>query len=196
MKTILKVRNAQHPSLVDDQTYQHKTVLTLGMGFGAEAELAALLTGIATLTTQVTGLVTSLGQEATAREQGDYLLDQRINNQNIYINQTVNTLNATITNLANQITAFGNIYPKLVMAGTIEMTSGDAIINRPTGSTIDFTDTRYTIILNPEGSHEAWDIDRNVDNFTIHIFNRSGTNRIGYSGKASYVVIQRVAIGA
>lgn len=195
MKTILKVRNSQHPSVVDDQTYQHKTMLTLGMGFGAEAELAALLTGIANLTTQVAGLVTSLGQEVTARAQGDFLLDQRINNQNIYINQTVNTLNATITGLSNQITAFGNIYPKLVMAGSILMGS-NAVVSRPSGSTIDFTDDRYAIILTPEGSHEAWNIGRNVDNFTISVFNRSGTNRVGHSGRVSYLVIQRVAIGA
>lgn len=196
MKTVLTFPNSSHGGLGCKQAAGHQTTLTLGMGFGAEAEMAQILVDLSDLAGTVAQLSEDTEQESTSRINGDNALDTRINNQNTYINGVVTTLNASIAALSNQLAIYYAIYPKLVMAGVVEMVTGAATISRPTGSTIDFTDSRYAISLTPEGPHEAWTITRNESSFDISVFNRSGTNRIGYSGKVSYAIFQTTAIGA
>ncbi|ADI96408.1 gp12 short tail fibers [Acinetobacter phage Ac42] len=51
----------------------------------------------------------------------------------------------------------------------------------------------FTLIVNPEQPHEAWSIHRDVKEFRIQVFNRSGTNRIGYNGVISFVIYKNQA---
>lgn len=80
----------------------------------------------------------------------------------------------------------GLVSPRLLMAGVSD--SGAFNIMRPSNKAWDFTKEDYAIFLTPEGGHEAWDISRAVDKFSVNVFNRSGTNRVGYSGKVNWAI--------
>lgn len=82
-----------------------------------------------------------------------------------------------------------SVYPCLLMAGVSE--GGNFSINRPTGQTWDFTDSNIIILVTPEGSHEAWDTIRQKDKIDINVYQRSGTNRVGYAGKVSWAVFMK-----
>lgn len=60
------------------------------------------------------------------------------------------------------------------------------VIQREAWETLDYTSNQVAILITPEGSHEAWSITRYVDRIEISIFNRSGTNRVGYSGRVNW----------
>jgi hypothetical protein len=79
-----------------------------------------------------------------------------------------------------------SFFPYLLMAGVSEI--GTFSINRPDGQSIDFTDPNVVVLVTPEGVHEAWDTTRYKDRFDINVYNRSGTNRVGYTGKVSWAV--------
>ncbi|WP_322977449.1 hypothetical protein [Acinetobacter pittii] len=79
-----------------------------------------------------------------------------------------------------------SFFPYLFMAGVSE--TGTFSINRPDGQSIDFTDPNVVILVTPEGVHEAWDTTRYKDRVEINVYNRSGTNRIGYNGKVNWAV--------
>ncbi|MFH4233473.1 hypothetical protein WAJ75_20970, partial [Acinetobacter baumannii] len=52
------------------------------------------------------------------------------------------------------------------------------------------TDRNIGIFVSPEAANEAPSFDRYINSFKPKIYNRSGTNRIGYSGQVSFQVLQ------
>lgn len=82
-----------------------------------------------------------------------------------------------------------SVFPCLLMAGVSEV--GNFSINRPDGQTWDFTDPSIIVLVTPEGGHEAWDMTRQKDKIDINVFQRSGTNRIGYAGKVSWAIFMK-----
>ena len=102
------------------------------------------------------------------------------------LSDALESLQQQISNLANGL---ATLYPKVIMSGVIK--AGQAwSIKRPTSSNISFLDTRYALQLTPEAGHEAWESWRNDDRIDFNIWNRSGTNRVGYSGNVSWSIIQ------
>lgn len=84
-------------------------------------------------------------------------------------------------------------YIAVIKSGTIE--PGEAWqINRQSWEDLDYTDNRVAIFINPESAHEGWELSRTKDTIGINVWHRSGTSRIGYSGRISYVLL-RVADG-
>lgn len=81
------------------------------------------------------------------------------------------------------------IFPCLLMAGVSEV--GNFSINRPSGQTWDLSDPNIVILVTPEGGHEAWDTTRQKDKIDISVYQRSGTNRVGYAGKVSWAVFMK-----
>lgn len=81
-------------------------------------------------------------------------------------------------------------YPKNIIAG---VGTGAQVTINTAAKVPDMRDNRYSILLTPEGAHEAWSITRNLQGFTYNVWHRSGTNRIGYSGQVSWAVVQNSA---
>ncbi|WP_336040685.1 hypothetical protein [Acinetobacter calcoaceticus] len=77
--------------------------------------------------------------------------------------------------------------PELEMIGVINST-GRSVIQQPVDKTIDFESA--VILMTPEGAHEGWSVNRIKDGFKANIYNRSGTNRIGYNGLVNYAVFK------
>jgi hypothetical protein len=167
------------------------TVIRQSFGPGAEEEVAALLQRMNDLIEDVQGMEIRLQQEATTRYQADTALAAEVGNALDYIQQMKLAIDQQIQSLIELLNNLKGVFPKVVMAGVL---NGNGSVQRPAGSTIDFTDTRYTIVITPEGGHEAWDLGRSADHFTINVWNRSGTSRVGYGGKINYAVIQQSAI--
>ena len=133
-------------------------------------------------------LITAANQ---ARQNGDdYLLD------------LINALNANISSL----------YPKTIASGVLNQPSGGnprSMLSATQGWSVggadskdivntlgvDLTNVRYGLSVTPEGSHEAWNITRQQNGFNLSIFNRSGQNRIGYSGNVNWSVIETMPSG-
>lgn len=80
-------------------------------------------------------------------------------------------------------------FPHLLMAGVSEV--GNFKISRPDGEDWDLRDSNYVLAITPEGGHEAWGISRVADGINVSVFNRSGTNRVGYGGKVSWALFQK-----
>lgn len=72
-----------------------------------------------------------------------------------------------------------------IKSGTFE--AGEALsIIREAWETIDYTSNSLVLLITPEGGHEGWSVSRTADKINISIFDRSGTNRIGYSGRVNW----------
>lgn len=98
----------------------------------------------------------------------------------------IESLQQQISNLSNGL---ASLYPKVILAGVIK--PGQTWeIKKPAGSNISFLDTRYAVQITPEGGHEAWSISRQDAKIDVNVWNRSGTNRIGYSGNINWSVVQ------
>ena len=98
----------------------------------------------------------------------------------------IESLQQQISNLSNGL---ASLYPKVILAGVIK--PGQTWeIKKPAGSNISFLDTRYAVQITPEGGHEAWSISRKDAKIDVNVWNRSGTNRIGYSGNINWSVVQ------
>lgn len=164
------------------------TVVRSSLGLGAEDEIDELVQQIAGLSTAVQELTQQVTNEAIEREVADVAATQRIEQAETYIQQQVQQINQKFLLLKNEFTVLKNTYPKVVMAGVI---NGNGSVS---ASGIDFTDTRYVISVTPEAGHEGWDITRGTESFSVNVWNRSGTNRVGYDGKIGYVVTQVSAI--
>lgn len=76
-----------------------------------------------------------------------------------------------------------------IKSGVIEAGEKSAIY-RESWETLDYTDDKVILIVSPEGQHEAWDVVRAKDQITLNVFNRSGTNRIGYSGRINWALFK------
>lgn len=102
------------------------------------------------------------------------------------LSEAVEALQLQLSNLANGLES---LYPKVILSGVIKQ--GDApVIYRPENSNINFLDARYAIHITPEGGHEAWSIVRQDTRVDLNVFNRSGTNRIGYNGIINWSIVQ------
>lgn len=76
-----------------------------------------------------------------------------------------------------------------IKSGVIE--AGEKLsIFRESWEAMDYTDDRVVVLISPEGGHEGWGIARTKDQIDINIFNRSGTNRIGYSGRVNWALFK------
>ncbi|MCQ1072418.1 hypothetical protein NNO96_09150 [Acinetobacter baumannii] len=82
-----------------------------------------------------------------------------------------------------------SVFPCLLMADVSEV--GNFSINRPVGQTWDFTDPNIVVLVTPEGGHEAWDMTRQKDKIDINVYQRSGTNRVGYAGNVSWAIFMK-----
>ncbi|WP_111857852.1 phage tail protein [Acinetobacter sp. CFCC 10889] len=78
-------------------------------------------------------------------------------------------------------------YPRTIVCG---VAMGEKFTIDVSGKVDDLRDNKYLIQVTPENTHEAWEIKREAQSFTVTIWNRSGSNRIGYSGSANWAVIQ------
>lgn len=96
-----------------------------------------------------------------------------------------------------------SLYPKTIASGVLNQPTGGArsMLSSTdgwdvSGSNIvntlgvDLTNVRYSLAVTPEGSHEAWNIGRLSNGFSLSVFNRSGTSRIGYNGNVSWTVTE------
>lgn len=113
-------------------------------------------------------------------------VDEQLENLQQQVNDSNESLQQQISNLASGL---ASLYPKVIMAGVIKP-GQPWEIKKPIGSNISFLDTRYAIQITPEGGHEAWSISRQDALIGISVFNRSGTNRIGYSGNINWSIVQ------
>ena len=187
MKTLI-TKTGTPQGNTDVTCTQQITILRPTFGIGAESEIAYLTQQVELLREDVVNLNIELQQEKTIRQQTDSALALEISNALSYIQQIQTSINAQIQILTDLINSIAGIYPKVVMAGA-RMNNGDVF--RPTDSSIDFTDTGHFIVLiNPVGSHEAWDMTLAVDHFTVNVFSRSGTSRGSFTGYIHYAVIQ------
>lgn len=93
------------------------------------------------------------------------------------------------TQISNLSAGLATLYPKVIMAGVIQQ-GENRVINRPDGSSISFLDARYAIQITPEAGHEAWEMARTDSKISLNVWNRSGTNRIGYGGRISWSITQ------
>lgn len=81
-------------------------------------------------------------------------------------------------------------YPKLIGAG---VNIGSTATIELGGKVTDLRDSKYAIYLTPERSHEAWNLTRAEKGFSYEVWDRSGQNRIGYSGTVNWSVVQVAA---
>lgn len=183
MKTVIEDDAAGSGSTQIDCT-NLPTIIGQSFGPGAEEEVAALLQRINDLIEDVQGMEQRIQQEATVRQQTDSALAGEIGGALSYIQQMKLTIDQQIQALIELLNNLKGVFPKVVMAG---VATGSGSVQRPAGSTIDFTDTRYTILITPEGAHEGWEIGRSTDHFTINAWNRSGTS-VGMNTTTSGVV--------
>ncbi|MDK1631808.1 hypothetical protein QOL26_07610 [Acinetobacter baumannii] len=112
-----------------------------------------------------------------------------------------NELQAQITALLNYVS-----YPRILASGVFYYNGGEGggtvtMIGGTDGWIADndkikapdiynLTDRNIGIFLSPEAANEAPSFDRDINSFKPKIYNRSGTNRIGYSGQVSFQVLQ------
>lgn len=68
------------------------------------------------------------------------------------------------------------------------------VILREAWEKLDYTSNQVAVLITPEGSHEGWGIARYADRIEISIFNRSGTSRIGYSGRVNWSLFKVNAV--
>ncbi|EMH8987652.1 phage tail protein [Acinetobacter baumannii] len=110
------------------------------------------------------------------------------------LQRQINGLDTSSQNLSQQLTDLKKYldsqYPKLLGAG---VNIGSKATIDLGGKVTDLRDSKYAIHLTPESMHEAWTITRSEKSFDYEVWNRSGQNRIGYSGIVSWSVIQVAA---
>ena len=101
-----------------------------------------------------------------------------------------NKLNQISGNLATYVENATNTYPKTILSGVANGSNGYIDVS---SKVPELRDNRYSILLTPEGGHEAHAISRSKTGFNFNIWDRSGTNRVGYSGQVSWAVVQNSA---
>lgn len=92
--------------------------------------------------------------------------------------------------LGNLVYSLDSQYPKNVMAGVANGASGTIDVS---SKIADMRDNRFSILLTPEGAHEAWTISRSEKSFTYNVWSRSGTERGGYNGQVNWAIVQNSA---
>jgi hypothetical protein len=92
-------------------------------------------------------------------------------------------INWTLLKL-NAVPNFEGEYPRQLTCGFAN--GSDFTI--PVPANLDFQDTNYVPFITPESAHEGWSISRTAQGFKVNVFNRSGGNRIGYSGRVNWAV--------
>lgn len=110
--------------------------------------------------------------------------------------------------LQSQITALVNrvVYPRIIASGIIYYVGGDAggslsLLSGTDGWNVsndkvvapqiyNLSDRNFGIFLSPESENESFSLERGIQDFKPKVWNRSGTNRIGYTGQVGFQVIQ------
>lgn len=109
-------------------------------------------------------------------------MDNKLQNNASNTNTTIQNLLDLLNSLQESLK---NVYPKIIASG---VATGNSTIDL-TSQVDDLRDDKYSIQITPESMHEAWELTRNQKSFDLNIWNRSGTNRIDYSGNISWSVI-------
>lgn len=182
MKTVVTMQDNKTTSINSPNT--RTTVIKTGYGFGMEQYIQNLVSNVQSYLNQFAGLLQDLGNETIARSQGDLNLDNRITVMKKYVDNMQVNMNNTLNSFQNSIDDLINTYPKIVQSGVL---SGNGSV----GSTFDLTQTTFfSIFISPEAGHEAWELTRGQNSFSVNVWHRSGTNRVGYTGKISYSIMQ------
>ena len=92
--------------------------------------------------------------------------------------------------LGNLVYSLDSQYPKNILAGVTNGASGTIDVS---SKIADMRDNRFSILLTPEGAHEAWEINRSKTSFSYNIWNRSGMSRVGYNGQVNWAIVQNSA---
>lgn len=84
---------------------------------------------------------------------------------------------------------FLSMLPKRLYGGILQLgqSSNNVLMNDTFNGVL--TDQRYSILVTPEGAHEGWNLSRQAKAFNLSVYNRSGTSRVGYSGKINWAII-------
>lgn len=152
---------------------------------GDNTQLFNLLATEESLLALSTAIETRLQQLKQQQEASDSTIQTQLYD-------ALESLQQQISNLSNSL---ATSYPKVLLSGVIK--AGQPLeITKPTAINMSFLDTRYAVQLTPEGGHEAWSLTRHDDKIAINIWNRSGTNRIGYTGNINWSVIQTEGLTA
>lgn len=77
------------------------------------------------------------------------------------------------------------------MLGGVAQSGGGLNVTLPNTVKWALTSLNYCLFFNVEGGHEAWGNARQTNGFTASIFNRSGTSRVGYSGKVDWLILDK-----
>lgn len=153
--------------------------LDVGISFVASFGLALGTTSNITVTVQtdvpiMQQLMTQ--HETAANPHPQYALKTDVKQKDDHLQEQIDQV----------IEDIGLMYPRLIASG---VTIGSATVDL-TGKVDDLRDTKYVLTITPEGGHEGWTISRALKSFTYNVYDRSGTNRVGYGGRVNWNVIQ------
>lgn len=111
--------------------------------------------------------------------------------------------------LQDYINAQGSKYPRTIAAGIFTHGNPHVMLSASPGwypgsdrkivnaSGINVTNVRYAVIITPEnGGDGGWHIDRFNNGFSVNIQDRSGTNRVGYTGRVNWQLVEVVGSSA
>ncbi|MGU2914416.1 phage tail-collar fiber domain-containing protein, partial [Acinetobacter baumannii] len=123
-----------------------------------------------------------------------YAFEKDVKAKDDDLQQQIDDLDLSSKNLLQQLIDFKkNLdaqYPKLIGAG---VNIGSSATVELGGKVTDLRDSKYAIYLTPESPHEAWKLTRAEKGFSYEVWDRSGQNRIGYSGTVNWSVVQVAA---
>ncbi|MCP9140883.1 phage tail-collar fiber domain-containing protein, partial [Acinetobacter baumannii] len=112
-----------------------------------------------------------------------YAFEKDVKAKDDDLQHQIDDLDLSSKNLLQQLIDFKKTldaqYPKLIGAG---VNIGSSATIELGGKVTDLRDSKYAIYLTPESSHEAWKLTRAEKGFSYEVWDRSGQNRIGYSG--------------
>ncbi|AWL27135.1 hypothetical protein DJ533_00175 (plasmid) [Acinetobacter defluvii] len=117
-------------------------------------------------------------------------IDKIIKDLSDSVNTDLELLKKAIEDIIKRLNAI--TYPRTIACGVVNgIASEGTFFEIDLNDKVDdLRDNKYIIHITPESSHEAWRIVRESQKFKLHVWNRSGTNRIGYSGSVGWSVIQ------
>jgi len=100
----------------------------------------------------------------------------------------------TIRTLSNKgFIAPGNQFDNEIKSGVFNVGQTTKII-RESWEELRYTDPRVVLLISPEGAHEGWEITRTDAEISINVYERSGTNRIPYTGRINWSLMKAKAV--
>ncbi|MCK4090674.1 hypothetical protein HCY66_11415 [Acinetobacter radioresistens] len=74
-----------------------------------------------------------------------------------------------------------------IKSGVFE-TGEKLVIQREAWETLAYDSDNLVVLITPEGQHEGWSITRAANQIDLNIFERSGTNRVAYTGRVNWSI--------